>query len=278
MKSWKRVLAAGSSVLTLLVGCLTAFAVQEEIPELHMEVQCPDGWAVLKRSVEENDPNLSRLGVSREEVLELFESSGIYLNAINMETYSEIVVTMADNDTSQRIYDLSLLSEQELKEMAEDLLHTDFSEVTGMDGIHYDSYAAVEHPQATFLEYRGGINNEYQDTAVLQDFTIINGQHINITLRNYSGTVTAQEEEQFRQMVASIRFTTVMEKPASGGLSAPAILSIAVVVILMILFFAIGIIVRCKKKREALSASADAVANSVGQTSGEVSEDREEKQ
>ena len=69
-----------------------------------------------------------------------------------------------------------------------------------------------------------------------------------------------------------------MEKPASGGLSAPAILSIAVVVILMILFFAIGIIVRSKKKREALSASADAVANSVGQTSGEVSEDGEEKQ
>ena len=81
MKSWKRVLAAGSSVLTLLVGCLTAFAVQEEIPELHMEVQCPDGWAVLKRSVEENDPNLSQLGVSRDELslIHIFPPYGILL-------------------------------------------------------------------------------------------------------------------------------------------------------------------------------------------------------
>lgn len=270
MNRWKRMISAAAALL-LPFGSLTGFAAQTALPELAMEVQCPEGWAVLTRSIEEDDPILPHLGVGRDEVMGLFQSSGIYLNAVDMETYSEIVVTMVDNSTSQRIFDLSLLTEQELREMADGLLGANLSETTDMDGVHYDSYTMVEHPQAVFLEYRGGIDNDTQNTAILQDFTIINGRHINVTLRDYSGVITAQEEEQFRQMVAGIRFTQIEEKPAAVFWSLPAVLSAAVAALLIAAAFAAGVFLRRKKKMERLGAAAA----SARQGSGEEERERQ---
>lgn len=249
MRRYKKRMLGFAIVFAMFLGNVTAWAAQV-IPELNLELQCPEGWVVFDRNVQEDDPNLQELGVAREEMLQLFEESGIYLNAVNMQTFSEIVVTMVHNNTSERIYDLSLLTQQELEDLAREPLEADMSTLSDVKGVHYDSYTLVDHPEVVLLEYRGAIRNEMEDTALLQCMTMVNGQHINATLRDYSGEISEQEEAQFHEMIQSLHFTELTKKPADSIWSFPAVFSIITAIVLIALAFVIGIFLRNRKKKQ----------------------------
>ena len=137
MRRYKKRMLGFAIVFAMFLGNVTAWAAQV-IPELNLELQCPEGWVVFDRNVQEDDPNLQELGVAREEMLQLFEESGIYLNAVNMQTFSEIVVTMVHNNTSERIYDLCLLTQQEREGLARESLEAVMSTLSDGSGRHIE--------------------------------------------------------------------------------------------------------------------------------------------
>ena len=70
---------------------------QYDIPELGLEVTIPEGYAVITRDTLAGDPIFNELGTTQTAILDQFEASNIYLNAISHSSNEEIVVTMTEN-------------------------------------------------------------------------------------------------------------------------------------------------------------------------------------
>ena len=193
------------SIVFMLFFIIPTFASSTtyKLDELGLEVSIPSSYDVITRDTPLSSPIFKELGIYGKELMEQFETSSIYLNAIPKDiSNEEIVVTMAPNI----INNFSALSDTSLKILASSL--TGPFEEMNFDISEYDIY---EHSQAKFIR----LNHEdtVNSVSILQYYTIYNKKAINFTMRSYSGEITSTQEQTIRSIVDTIKFDTPPAEP-----------------------------------------------------------------
>lgn len=165
------------------------------LPELGLEVTVPEDYYVVTRDTPANDPVFDALGLARNELLDQFEASNIYLNAVANSFKTEIVVTMAENI----IDNFSLFSDATLDAMA-----ATFVDEYSAYGLYVKDYVIYHHEQAKFIKisFADLVNTTYG----LQYYTVYDGKAINFTLRSYEGSISSKQEAVIKAVVDSVRF------------------------------------------------------------------------
>ena len=217
----KRIVPIISALLVFLTAAVSpVLAVEDEsqpdgmvsVEELYLNIPTPQGWYVFTRDTPADDPAFSVWeGIDKKYMDQLFEQSSIYYNALEPNDASqEIVVTMVENTD---IFDWNGLSDEEYQSFADEIMNADMEKLTGISGVKYGSFEMVDHPQCKLMKLDERIVNEDEQTALIQYVTIVNGQHLNITLRSYTGVISAADEAAFDQFVQGMQFTEIKEAP-----------------------------------------------------------------
>ena len=165
------------------------------ISALGLEITIPEGYTVITRDTPASDPIFGELGTTKTAIINQFEASNIYLNAISDSSNEEIVVTMTEN----MIDNFSLLSDTTL-----DVLATTVVNQYSDYGIDVSDYEIYHHSQAKFIKVY------FTDTAKtvhgVQYYTVYDGKAMNFTMRSYAGSLSSRQETAIKTTVDSILF------------------------------------------------------------------------
>ena len=260
-------------IVLVIVMCMTSLGsitIAEEgvyyLPEVNMNVKPPADWLVLTRNVQEGDEALVSLQLSRDELLSQYEDFGIYLNAIQLDPLIEVLVIMQESKASRRTFDFTTLSDRKLKGIAEEMMSGDiaelvseFEEVQGVDlgdidDAKYSGYEFYSTDQADYIVL--DMFQNYAGIAVFttQYYTMINGQAVSITLKSYAGEVTQEYNDILREVVDSIEYTLILDKPKSFLPDFTNLVTLLQLGILIVLVFG-GLSVVIKLRRDKKKAS-----------------------
>ncbi len=195
----KKVWSMMAAVLMLLTLIPAAASAEQtlRLPELKLEVTIPDDCYYLTRDVEDDHPFLALAGMTKEELLNVMESSYTYLNVFpkSIPVSEEIVTTMTPN-TIKSMNDLS-------DDMINMICEAIDEEYTSF-GTRLLDYEMHDHPQMKFVKIRYITESEEQHR--LQYYTIFDNMAINFTLWSYEGGISREQEAFIEEFVDNVRF------------------------------------------------------------------------
>jgi hypothetical protein len=206
-------------ILALFGGTATALASKSFVlSDLSMTMQLPDGWTVFTRDMDPGDEAFGVMDTDKKTVDELFQKSGIYLDALNEGKTLEIAVSMTKD--TEGIFNLNLLSESEREDELNKIKDALAKNYTVTDSSQFKT------EQATFLcaDLSASMNEK---TIYIREYaTIINGNDIAITLCSYGGDNSEDNKSMMEGVMDSVTFTEVLDKPettpAPSGSAQPA--------------------------------------------------------
>ncbi len=172
-------------------------AVIYEIPEIGIAVPIPSDFLALERTVQEDDPVLALFGFTKTDWEQITAGNNIYLDAYNLDTDSEIIVTMTDSMLS----DMNLLPDRTIDAMIDSLK----SAYQGA-GISLNEYEIYQHSQAKFMKLYLTQPNGGSFIYSLEYSTIYDGKSINLTLHSYDGNITPEDEKLIQEVVDGTDF------------------------------------------------------------------------
>ena len=187
-------------ILSVLFSLSTHIAAANQVysvKELGINLSIPDNYIVITLDTSSNSEIFNAIGKTKEEIVELYRSSNIFLNAISKTENEDFVVTA----TTSTISDFNNLSEDALKSVA-DTLTSQYTN-NGINVIKNDIYL---QGQVKFIRvlFSDSANSVY----VLQYYTNYNNKAINLTLRSYSRSISAEKEALFKTIVDSLKIGT----------------------------------------------------------------------
>lgn len=208
----KKIAAMLMAIMLVSNLVIPARAASEEyvVSEMGISLKIPDEYIVFTRDMDKNDPAFADFGISKETLMDQFDTAHIYLNAVLPNGNEEIVVTMEENIISE----FNGLGETSLLMLAS-TLKDGYEEY----GISVSSYDIYHHPQLEFI--RVYFNTTDETTYGLQYYTIYGGQAMNFTMRSYDGPISGSQERTIQNVVDSVELhfyvptkTPVEETPA----------------------------------------------------------------
>ena len=201
-------LALISLCLFSAVPVALAAGLTYELPDLDMTIDAPQGWVVFTRDVKEDDPNIELMGMNSKELADRFKNDKIYLYMIDKDAAAQIIMTMTEDEISKDIFDMSSVSESEIRSEMESLIET--QEMN--DEIKYLDYSIYKHKQATFMVL--SLTQQINGITAYgkQYITLINGKDIQIMLHSYGSEISDSLAETIQDTVDSITFTEVRQK------------------------------------------------------------------
>ncbi len=221
-----------SIVFALFAAGSAAFAAAAEynIEELKMNISIDGDMSVITRDAAPDDPVFEELGVSRENIMQSFESSGIYLQGISPDGGYMLTVNMTSDESSQTVVSYGKLSDDERLALKDSFLGNDIY----TDG----SVASINGNYFIVLSFK----EEQEEHTVygIQYNTVENGQNINITLQTSVAELDAASLALIEDAVNSIEFT---EKAEAVSMFRP-ILAAVIIFIAVILIAAALILLR----------------------------------
>lgn len=218
-----------------------------DIGELYMSISIPDNYMVFTRDTNANDPNLAVIGMDKETLNKQFTESDIYLDAIEKDNSTQIIIVMSEDSSTRKIFDLNLCTDEEKTEIAEEEQKLNaFQEA----GVKYTGYTFYKYGQANFICFDIARNTDENTLNSRQYFTMINGQAISIIIYSSNGSISAEQEAVIKSAVDSISFSEVKKKP-TGALT--SVISWAIIIVIIAAAFGIYryITVKSKKKKQA---------------------------
>ena len=193
MKKLLTVLCLISLLLTLAVPAHAATEIH--LDELDITITLPTGYDVFTRNMSASDPLFTKYNFTQEYFENTAISQSIYLDAFNLNTAAEIVVTM----TTIPFETMAGLSDSVLMSMGNMIVET-FAQY----GVTVDDYQVYHHPQIPFLKVHYYM--ESLGRYSLQYYTITDGQAINFTMHKYSAPITGALETEMESVVAGVTF------------------------------------------------------------------------
>ncbi len=189
-------------VLSLLpaIPCFAEGAAHT-IEEYGISLVIPEGYRLLTPDIAADDPLLEVYGLTKGDVLDMFASMPLYMDAVKEDGSGEITVTIQDSDMS----DYAELGMTALEMLLPEL--TDgFSEM-GVDLASADTYA---HSQMPFT--RTWFKNAYAMDSGIQYYTVWGGKSYSFALHTYADAVTAQDEAAMEELIKSVFFADYVPK------------------------------------------------------------------
>lgn len=168
---------------------------QYVLSELGLTVTIPEDYTAITRDTPESDPIFAILGMTKADIVNQFEESNIYLNAISYYSNEEIVITMDENT----IDNLSSLKDSALNVVASMLV-----DECAKYGMNITYYVIYHHAQAKFIKLY--FTDAAKTVHGLQYYTVCDGKAMNFTIRSYAGSISAEQENAIQSTVDSVLF------------------------------------------------------------------------
>lgn len=223
--------AAAGLLALLLAGLLGVTAQAREWEGRDLTFTVPEEFVyTFDLSIPAEDPTWALVGESdpaarRQE----YQEMGIVADFYTEDGLTNVVVMEKTTDTSESIYSLKDITQEERDAFLDQLVQARTDEVT-LD----KSY--VEFGGQPFCRVRTDLYAEDQEAHEMFYFTVVNGHTLNFLLYNDSREIAPEQEALLEEMASSTRITSILPKPEPqpleqaaplimGGLLAVAVLS-----------------------------------------------------
>lgn len=213
---------------------------EHNLTALNMKLSLPSDMYVLKRGSKQDSASLKAYKLTEKEVENTLKSANLYLMASPEDFSYNINVSMTEDSDSKTINSFSDLNKSELEEIANSLVKQDI--YTGCSQKTYDNILFLR------LTYKTTENK--QDVWGVQNYTVINGQKINITLQSYGSEISKQQEQIFEKVMQSVKFTEIKPQENQSDNTSEIVLLIILISIasLVCIFFVVLLVLILTKK------------------------------
>lgn len=198
MKKARKLLCTVIALVIVLSSFSCAFAAGNTVAldELEMTITIPDSYSVYTREGGDSAV-LSDYGLSLSDLISYMKDSNIYLNALSGDGTNEIVVTGTDGalDSFNDLSDASLSA----------LMPSIVSQYADY-GIEVSDHAVYSSAHQRFARIMFSQQTDDGTVYGLQFYTVSSGKAVNVTLRSYSGEITAAQETTMKTIVDSVVF------------------------------------------------------------------------
>lgn len=178
-----------------------------------MSATIPSNYTVFTRAVSNKDPNLSKYGLTCNDVISYMANNHVFLLALDETGECEVKISTGDLAVELAVNDLSVLSDKDMKELMAGLEMQ--YKAAGISIVEQD---VVRHGKARYIriiiDLGGGTTNG------LQYITIYNDRAYYITMEVVEGKINSDRKKEMKSIVESIRF----DKEASVAIAVAAFL------------------------------------------------------
>lgn len=257
----KRIASALCAVLLALGCAVPAFAAEKTtytIEEMNITLELPDDLYVFEQSdfnILDPNPDLEKAGFTDpQEQLEMMQEYEIYLTAVSQDQMLSINVAKKDSSTTQSVYDLSQLTDEQFEEFLDTMRGED--DTTG-EIEEYEVKRYDDQPERPFFTIRMKMNSEqYGEKEELCYVTVVNGYSITID-GVAEGDMTQEQSDLLREIADSVHVTQIIEQETIE-LNAATIFSLLFPLVLIVFLIALGVGMRIRrghamKERRALA-------------------------
>lgn len=257
----KRIASALCAVLLALGCAVPAFAAEKTtytIEEMNITLELPDDLYVFEQSdfnILDPNPDLEKAGFTDpQEQLDMMQEYEIYLTAVSQDQMLSINVAKKDSTTTQSVYDLSQLTDEQFEEFLDTMRGEDDTtdEIEAYEVQRYD-----DQPERPFFTIRMKMNSEqYGEKEELCYVTVVNGYSITID-GVAEGDMTQEQSDLLREIADSVHVTQIIEQETIE-LNAATIFSLLFPLVLIVFLIALGVGMRIRrghamKERRALA-------------------------
>lgn len=257
----KRIASALCAVLLALGCAVPAFAAEKTtytIEEMNITLELPDDLYVFEQSdfnILDPNPDLEKAGFTDpQEQLEMMQEYEIYLTAVSQDQMLSINVAKKDSSTTQSVYDLSQLTDEQFEEFLDTMRGED--DTTG-EIEEYEVKRYDDQPERPFFTIRMKMNSEqYGEKEELCYVTVVNGYSITID-GVAEGDMTQEQSDLLREIADSVHVTQIIEQETIE-FNAATIFSLLFPLVLIVFLIALGVGMRIRrghamKERRALA-------------------------
>jgi len=182
-----------------------------EVEELGLTIEIPDGFAVATRTSEDNDEILDITGLTYLEMLQIFQTEDIYLDALDPDLLCEVIITM----TPLEMDDFSSCNEVFLNALGEELLllcPAEGSEDIPNQTTFYDSFELYFNEQTKYIIFNGRYELPEYTYHICLYYTVINNMAISITMQSYETEIPEEYLPMLKEIVDSIDYHAFVEE------------------------------------------------------------------
>lgn len=225
----KRILA--SVIISLVILLYGGNVLATNYEDIKMNIDLPQSYYDLKNGIDTDDTKITYyetvLKTTKEEMKQQFKQNSIIYNGISSNLSKQLILAQTENDLTRKIFHLHSSTEKQLEEIKTELnqlaqsqsLNVETQEIYINNGINY-VYSVIKNSSITIYQY----------------YTVINGKGITISL-NSSNTNT--NESELREIIDTITFYELEEKPADfTNYIIIGIATILVVIVLILMYMA----------------------------------------
>lgn len=245
-------------------------AVQQtfEIKELGITLDVLDSAACTGRDVPQNFELLGNYGMTEGELEAAYRRNDIYFNAVwkSDEITTELVVYMEEDDGTWALFDMNLLSDEELALRVDEFENYDALS-SAEDGVDYYDCSVFRHRQAVFIRAYCKVDNEFTRENRLEYTTVINGKRYIFLLIEHpvskdviiDDRISADNESMMKEIIDSVEWSEI--KNAMWERYKSFIPAAILVLLITAVIIAAVIIETIKKKQKAEAVQDEITAN-----------------
>ena len=164
-----------------------------------MNIALPNDVYAILRSGEQNEKALELFKMTAEEAVASLKKSNMYLKASPEDFAYDITVTMTQDEDSKTINNFTELSDKDLIEITNSLTKQK----------EYTSCTQKKYGDVLYLSLNYHSTEDGDDIAGIQNYTVVNGQKITITLQTRAKDLSDQQKEILEAVMKSVSFTDI---------------------------------------------------------------------
>ena len=235
-------MAALLALVLLLALPLSAAA--ETFSTEDFTIEIPEGMYQFGPTTSVDDPSWALAGVADPTTkLQTYQDMHGIAELITQDGKTSILIMQNSEDTTQRIFSLRDLSEEELQEFLDGAMQSKSDDIT------VDKYYIDINGQPFYrLRVDGSSNGvEYHE---VQYATVINGYALGFDIYGGDETVTQEQEDMLLGIVESITFSEILEKPETTITLQDYVVVAAVLVLLVMVILVPVVYVPIRNRKE----------------------------
>ena len=235
-------MAALLALVLLLALPLSAAA--ETFSTEDFTIEIPEGMYQFGPTTSVDDPSWALAGVADPTTkLQTYQDMHGIAELITQDGKTSILIMQNSDDTTQRIFSLRDLSEEELQKFLDGAMQSKSDDIT------VDKYYIDINGQPFYrLRVDGSSNGvEYHE---VQYATIINGYSLGFDIYGGDETVTQEQEDMLLGIVESITFSEILEKPETTITLQDYVVVAAVLVLLVMVILVPVVYVPIRNRKE----------------------------
>lgn len=245
----KKLAAILAAALMCAVCCVTASA--EEWSGDDFKVTLPEEFThIFTPSMSSDDPEWVLAGVA-DPTSKLEEYSDMSIIAeFRTDDGTSLSVQKKSNSTTESIYNLSTMTDEELTEFCESIVQSNSEDITvtnEIETINGQPFCVVQ------------IDGTTDDGEAHEIFymTVINGHTLAFDIPGGDSAITDEQHELLKAVVNSIEFTQILDKPEAEPMSAVLIIVLLAAIVVIVVAPFIYVPIRNKKDKKEKAQMAE---------------------